>query len=141
MDVGEGRVAGNPVRSGPTASRGRRDDKFERGQRANLDKYDPRLALEPYTQSCDPYTPGLFAMRTNIEIDDQLLSEPMRTSGARTKKAAVEAGLRLLVKTYSQTAIRRLRSKVRSERVPPGPQSGLVDHYGKRSTALLLLSV
>ena len=52
-------------------------------------------------------------MRANIEIDDQLLSEAMRSSGARTKKAAVEAGLRLLVKTHSQTAIRRLRGKVR----------------------------
>jgi Arc/MetJ family transcription regulator len=54
-------------------------------------------------------------MRTNIEIDDQLLSEAMRSSGARTKKAAVEAGLRLLVKTHAQTAIRRLRGKVRWE--------------------------
>ena len=54
-------------------------------------------------------------MRANIEIDDQLLSEAMRSSGARTKKAAVEAGLRLLVKTHSQTAIRRLRGKVRWE--------------------------
>jgi Arc/MetJ family transcription regulator len=52
------------------------------------------------------------AVRTNIEIDDQLVSEAMRSSGAPTKKAAVEAGLRLLVKTHSQTAIRRLRGKV-----------------------------
>jgi Arc/MetJ family transcription regulator len=51
-------------------------------------------------------------MRTNIEIDDQLLSEAMRSTGAHTKKAAVEAGLRLLVKTHSQTALRRLRGKV-----------------------------
>jgi Arc/MetJ family transcription regulator len=51
-------------------------------------------------------------VRTNIEIDDQLLSEAMRSIGASTKKAAVEAGLRLLVKTHSQTAIRRLRGKV-----------------------------
>jgi Arc/MetJ family transcription regulator len=51
-------------------------------------------------------------MRTNIEIDDQLVSRAMRSSGARTKKAVVEAGLRLLVKTHSQTAIRRLRGKV-----------------------------
>jgi Arc/MetJ family transcription regulator len=54
-------------------------------------------------------------MRTNIEIDDQLVSKAMRSSGARTKKAAVEAGLRLLVKTHSQTAIRRLRGKVKWE--------------------------
>jgi Arc/MetJ family transcription regulator len=54
-------------------------------------------------------------MRTNIEIDDQLVSKAMRSSGARTKKAVVEAGLRLLVKTHSQTAIRRLRGKVQWE--------------------------
>jgi Arc/MetJ family transcription regulator len=41
-------------------------------------------------------------MRTNIEIDDQWLSEAMRSSGARTQKATVEAALRLLVKTQSQ---------------------------------------
>jgi len=51
-------------------------------------------------------------MRTNIEIDDQLLQDAMRSSGAHTKKAAVEAGLHLLVKTHSQAAIRRLRGKV-----------------------------
>ncbi len=54
-------------------------------------------------------------MRTKIEIDDQLLSKAMRCSGVRTKKAAVEAGLRLLVKTQSQSAIGRLRGKVQWE--------------------------
>jgi Arc/MetJ family transcription regulator len=51
-------------------------------------------------------------MRTNIEIDDQLIHRAMRTSGARTKRAAVEAALQLLVRTHSQTAIRKLRGKV-----------------------------
>lgn len=54
-------------------------------------------------------------MRTNIDIDDELMRQAMRRSGARTKKATVEAGLRLLVKTYSQTAIRRLKGKVQWE--------------------------
>jgi len=39
----------------------------------------------------------------------------MRHSGTRTKKAAVEAGLQLLVKTYAQTGIRELRGKVQWE--------------------------
>jgi len=51
-------------------------------------------------------------MRTNIEIDDQLMRQAMRRSGARTKKAAVEAGLRLLAETYAQGSIRKLRGKV-----------------------------
>lgn len=54
-------------------------------------------------------------MRTNIELDDQLIRRAMRSSGTRTKRAAVEAGLRLLVKTHAQTAIRRLRGKVKWE--------------------------
>ncbi|HLJ29293.1 MAG TPA: type II toxin-antitoxin system VapB family antitoxin [Candidatus Angelobacter sp.] len=54
-------------------------------------------------------------MRTRIEIDDRLMREAIRCSGARTKKAAVEAGLRLLINTHAQTAIRRLRGKVRWE--------------------------
>uniref|UniRef100_A0A7V5CSC8 Type II toxin-antitoxin system VapB family antitoxin n=1 Tax=Acidobacterium capsulatum TaxID=33075 RepID=A0A7V5CSC8_9BACT len=51
-------------------------------------------------------------MRTNIEIDDQLICAAMRSSGAPTKKAAVEAALRLLVETHAQTSIRKLRGKV-----------------------------
>lgn len=54
-------------------------------------------------------------MRTNIEIDDGLMRQAMRRSGSATKKAAVEKGLRLLVKTHAQTSIRRLRGKVRWE--------------------------
>jgi Arc/MetJ family transcription regulator len=51
-------------------------------------------------------------MRTNIEIDDRLMRQAMRRSGARTKKAAVEAGLRLLAETHAQGSIRQLRGKV-----------------------------
>jgi Arc/MetJ family transcription regulator len=51
-------------------------------------------------------------MRSNIEIDDQLVQQAMRSTGARTKKAVVEAGLRLLVQTHEQTGIRQLRGKV-----------------------------
>jgi hypothetical protein len=39
----------------------------------------------------------------------------MRLSGARTKKAAVEAGLRLLAQTHAQGSIRRLRGKIHWE--------------------------
>jgi Arc/MetJ family transcription regulator len=52
-------------------------------------------------------------VRTNIDIDNGLMREAMRTSGATTKKAAVEAGLRLLVQTFSQRGIRKLQGKVR----------------------------
>ncbi|PYV67049.1 MAG: DUF2191 domain-containing protein [Acidobacteria bacterium] len=52
-------------------------------------------------------------MQTTIEIDDRLMSLAMRRSGLCTKKAVVEAGLRLLVDVRSQDSIRRLRGKVR----------------------------
>jgi len=51
-------------------------------------------------------------MRTNIDIDDRLMRQAMRTSGARTKRAVVQEALRLLVQTRGQGSIRRLRGKV-----------------------------
>ena len=51
-------------------------------------------------------------MRTNIEIDDELLRQAMRSTGACNKEAVVEAALRLLVETHDQAGIRRLRGKV-----------------------------
>jgi Arc/MetJ family transcription regulator len=41
-------------------------------------------------------------MRTNIEIDDQLLSHAMTATGLPTKRATVEEGLRLLVRVGRQ---------------------------------------
>ena len=54
-------------------------------------------------------------MRTNIDIDDDLMAEALRRSGAPTKRAAVEEGLRLLIQTRRQAGLRRLRGKVRWE--------------------------
>ena len=51
-------------------------------------------------------------MRTNIDIDDQLMRQAMRSCRARTKRATVEAALRLLIQTRNQTSIRRLRGKI-----------------------------
>jgi Arc/MetJ family transcription regulator len=52
-------------------------------------------------------------MRTNIDIDDDLMRQAMRSSGARTKRAVVEEGLRLLIQTRGQATMRRLRGKVK----------------------------
>lgn len=41
-------------------------------------------------------------MRTNIEIDDELLSHAMTATGLTTKRATVEEGLRLLVRLRGQ---------------------------------------
>lgn len=52
-------------------------------------------------------------MRTNIDIDDRLMRKAMKVSGARTKKATVQAALKLLADTYAQTSFRRFRGKVK----------------------------
>src|SRR6476646_10793637 len=51
-------------------------------------------------------------MRTNIVIDDRLMELALRVSGVRTKKEAVELGLRTLVRLGKQAQIRRLRGKL-----------------------------
>jgi len=43
------------------------------------------------------------------------MRKAMRLSGLTTKKAVVEAALRLLIQTHSHTGIRRLRGKVKWE--------------------------
>jgi Arc/MetJ family transcription regulator len=42
-------------------------------------------------------------MRTNIEIDDKLMRQAMKATGATTKRAAVEASLRKVVQLKRQT--------------------------------------
>ncbi len=54
-------------------------------------------------------------MRTNIEIDDTLMAEALQVSGLATKRAVVEAGLRLLIKLRRQAEVKRLFGKVRWE--------------------------
>ena len=52
-------------------------------------------------------------MRTNVVIDDQLMEEALLISGFRTKKAAIEAGLRLLVKFSRQEQVKNFRGKLK----------------------------
>lgn len=54
-------------------------------------------------------------MRTNIVIEDKLMRAALRITGLSTKRAAVEAGLRLLTQVKAQARARRLRGKVRWE--------------------------
>jgi len=54
-------------------------------------------------------------MRTNIDIDDKLMEQAMRSSGAPTKKAVVEEALRALIRLRGQASIRQLRGKVKWE--------------------------
>ncbi len=44
-------------------------------------------------------------MRTNIEIDDMLMATAMRVFGSRTKREAVETGLRESIMVRQQEAL------------------------------------
>jgi Arc/MetJ family transcription regulator len=52
-------------------------------------------------------------MRTNVVLDDDLISSALKASGLKTKKAAIEEGLKLLVQVKSQTKIRDFRGKLK----------------------------
>lgn len=52
-------------------------------------------------------------MRTNIVIDERLMADAIKATGARTKKEAVELGLKTLVRLKQQERIRGFRGKLR----------------------------
>ena len=54
-------------------------------------------------------------MRTNIEIDDQLMKDTLRATGLKTKREAVELGLRTLLRLHRQAEVRKYRGKLRWE--------------------------
>jgi Arc/MetJ family transcription regulator len=51
-------------------------------------------------------------MRTNILIDDKLMRNTLRATGLKTKREAVDLGLRTLLRLSRQGEIRRLRGKL-----------------------------
>lgn len=51
-------------------------------------------------------------MRTNIEIDVRLMKKALKVSRLPTKRAAVEEGLRLLIRRGEQAGVRELFGKV-----------------------------
>jgi Arc/MetJ family transcription regulator len=57
-------------------------------------------------------------MRTNVDIDDNLLEAAMRAGPYKTKKDAVEAGLKLLARQVAYRDILALRGKLRWDDAP-----------------------
>ncbi|UUZ50592.1 type II toxin-antitoxin system VapB family antitoxin [Massilia sp. B-10] len=51
-------------------------------------------------------------MRTNIEIDDKLMEDTLRLTGLKTKREAVELGLRTILRLKQQEKIRQFRGKL-----------------------------
>ena len=52
-------------------------------------------------------------MRTNVVVDERLIAEAMKLSGARTKREVVECSLRLMVQLKRQERIRRARGELK----------------------------
>jgi Arc/MetJ family transcription regulator len=52
-------------------------------------------------------------MRTNIVINDKLMKAALRATGVKTKREAVELGLRTLLRLREQEEIRRFRGKLK----------------------------
>ena len=57
----------------------------------------------------------LTGMRTNIEIDDTIIAEVQRLTGAPSKRAAVDLALRELVARHRRLGILDLRGKIQWE--------------------------
>ena len=51
-------------------------------------------------------------MRTNIVIDDELMQATLQATGLKTKREAVELGLRTLLRLRQQGEIRRFRGQL-----------------------------
>ncbi len=51
-------------------------------------------------------------MRTNIEIDDKLMNDTLKLTGLKTKREAVELGLKTLLRLRKQEQIKRFRGKL-----------------------------
>jgi len=61
---------------------------------------------------CVPGLKEVHKVRTNIEIDDKLMKDALKATGAKTKREAVELGLKTLVQLRAQEKARDLRGKI-----------------------------
>jgi Arc/MetJ family transcription regulator len=52
-------------------------------------------------------------MRTNIEIDDKLMNDALKATGLKTKKDAVELGLKTLIRLHKQAEIKCFKGKLK----------------------------
>jgi Arc/MetJ family transcription regulator len=50
---------------------------------------------------------GMAMRKTTVQIDESLLAEAIKATGAKTKKEAIEAGLKYLVQRKNREALRQ----------------------------------
>lgn len=73
----------------------------------SLSQHEEVLALR-----CGLGFVGVHRVRTSIEIDDQLMQDALRATGAKSKKEVVELGLRTLLELHAQEQARTLQGKI-----------------------------
>ncbi len=54
-------------------------------------------------------------MRTNVVIDDELMTAALESTGLKTKRAVIEEGLRTLVRLKAQEQVKYLRGTLQWE--------------------------
>ena len=52
-------------------------------------------------------------MRTNVEIDNKLMNDVLKATGLKTKKNAVELGLKTLIRLKKQEGIKHFRGQLK----------------------------
>jgi len=52
-------------------------------------------------------------MRTNVVLDDDLIQTALKLSGFKTKKRAIEEGLKLLVRLNRQKNVKSFRGRLK----------------------------
>ncbi len=60
----------------------------------------------------DNYTQGI-SMRTNIVIDDNLMNDALKITGLKTKREAVELGLKTLIRLNKQAEIKQFKGQLK----------------------------
>ena len=61
---------------------------------------------------CFANTHQTIFMRTNIVIDDELMKEALALTGLKTKKEAVELGLKTLIRLRKQEKLKDYKGKL-----------------------------
>ena len=63
-------------------------------------------------------------MKTNIDLDEDLVRRAKSVTGLQSKKAVVEEGLRTILRLHGQRQVRDLRGRLRWEDPAPAPAAG-----------------
>jgi Arc/MetJ family transcription regulator len=80
------------------------------GSESNRLAADPQVSHQVY-ELMKTYT----FMRTNIVIDEQLMERVLKATGLKTKREAVDLGLRTLLRLREQQEIRKYRGQLHWE--------------------------